>query len=55
LVTPTVPPGSGGAALQLLGERVAQRNGIDSAAPRHLSRVVRLALPKNKTERDSEK
>jgi len=42
-------------ALQLLGERVAQRNGIDSAAPRHLSRVVRLALPKNKTERDSEK
>jgi glucosamine--fructose-6-phosphate aminotransferase (isomerizing) len=30
-------------ALQLLGERVAQRNGLDSAAPRHLSRVVRLA------------
>jgi glucosamine--fructose-6-phosphate aminotransferase (isomerizing) len=29
-------------ALQLLGERVAQRNGINSVAPRHLSRVVRL-------------
>jgi glucosamine--fructose-6-phosphate aminotransferase (isomerizing) len=29
-------------ALQLLGERVAQRNAIDSTAPRHLSRVVRL-------------
>jgi glucosamine--fructose-6-phosphate aminotransferase (isomerizing) len=29
--------------LQLLGERVAQANGLDTAAPRHLTRVVVLA------------
>ena len=29
--------------LQLLGERVAQANGLDTAAPRHLTKVVVLA------------
>jgi len=30
-------------ALQLLGERVAQMRGLDSTAPRHLTKVVRTA------------
>ncbi len=30
-------------ALQILGERVAERRGLDTAAPRHLSKVVILA------------
>jgi glucosamine--fructose-6-phosphate aminotransferase (isomerizing) len=29
--------------LQLMGERVAQANGLDTAAPRHLTKVVTLA------------
>ena len=30
-------------ALQLLGERVAQRRNVDTVAPRHLTKVVKLA------------
>ena len=30
-------------ALQILGERRAQARGIDSAVPRHLTKVVRTA------------
>lgn len=30
-------------ALQLLGERMAQLKGLDTAAPRHLTKVVRIA------------
>jgi glucosamine--fructose-6-phosphate aminotransferase (isomerizing) len=30
-------------ALQVLGERVAQQKGLDTAAPRHLTKVVVLA------------
>ena len=30
-------------ALQILGERIAQMRGLDTSAPRHLSKVVVLS------------